>query len=119
MTLPAEMTSHAFVALDRRQRRREIAITILMFLVVFAAVYLSFGPSSGTQFSEPLDHTGALYLAITVLSTVGFGDITPESDLARIVVSIQMLLDLLVIGVVFRLIATAAKSGTRIRSALE
>ncbi len=98
---------------------RALAITIPMFLVVFAAVYLSFGPSSGNHFSEPLDHTGALYLAITIFSTVGFGDITPESDPARIVVSIQMLLDLVVIGVVVRLIATAAKSGTKIRSALE
>lgn len=185
-TVPADLSSNAFVALDRRQRRREIvstlvnamlasalvvaiyyliplddltsgqavlrlvagivafalilfwqlrhvaratfpllravralAVTIPMFLVVFAAVYLSFGPVSGTHFSERLDHTGALYLAITVLSTVGFGDITPLSNLARIVVSIQMLLDLVVLGVVVRLIATAAKSGTKIRSALE
>ena len=68
---------------------------------------------SPNHFSEPLDHTGALYLAITVFPTVGFGDITPESDLARIVVSIQMLLDLVVIGVVVRLLANAAKTGSR------
>ncbi len=98
---------------------RALAVTIPMFLVVFAAVYLSFGPVSGTHFSERLDHTGALYLAITVFSTVGFGDITPLSNPARIVVSIQMLLDLLVLGVVVRLIATAAKSGNKIRSFLE
>ena len=61
--------------------------------------------------SEPLNHTGALYLVITVFSTVGFGDITPKGDLARIVTSIQMLLDLVVIGAVVRLLTTAAKSG--------
>ena len=64
-----------------------------------------------TRFSEPLNHTGALYLVITVFSTVGFGDITPKGDLARIVTSIQMLLDLVVIGAVVRLLTTAAKSG--------
>jgi voltage-gated potassium channel len=53
----------------------------------------------------------ALYVAITVFSTVGFGDITPEGDLARIVMSIQMLLDLVVIGAVVRLLTTAAKTG--------
>ncbi len=90
-----------------------LAVTIPLFLVAFAAVYLSLSLGSPGHFSEPLDHTGALYLAITVFSTVGFGDITPESDLARIVVSIQMLLDLVVIGVVVRLLATAAKTGTR------
>ena len=63
------------------------------------------------HFSEPLDHTGALYLVITVFSTVGFGDITPESNGARIVISIQMLLDLIVIGAVVRLLVSAAKSG--------
>ena len=90
-----------------------LAVTIPLFLVVFAAVYLSLAQGSAAHFSEPLDHTGALYLAITVFSTVGFGDITPESELARIVVSIQMLLDLVVIGVVVRLLTTAAKTGTR------
>ena len=90
-----------------------LAVTIPLFLVAFAAVYLALSLGSPSHFSEPLDHTGSLYLAITIFSTVGFGDITPESDLARIVVSIQMLLDLVVIGVVVRLLATAAKTGTR------
>ena len=76
-----------------------LAVTIPFFLVVFAAVYLSLAEGSDAHFSQPLDHTGALYLAITIFSTVGFGDITPESELALIVVSIQMLLDLVVIGV--------------------
>ena len=79
--------------------------------MVFAIVYLSLSQSSATHFSEPLDHTGALYLVITVFSTVGFGDITPESDGARIVVSIQMLLDLVVLGAVVRLLVNVAKSG--------
>ncbi len=88
-----------------------LGLTIPLFLVVFATVYLSLSQSSTSHFSEPLDHTGALYLVITVFSTVGFGDITPETDGARIVVSIQMLLDLVVIGAVVRLLVNAAKSG--------
>jgi hypothetical protein len=74
-------------------------------------LYLSLSDATATNFSESLDHTGALYLAITVFSTVGFGDITPQSDLARIATSIQMLLDLVVIGAVVRLLTTAAKTG--------
>ena len=60
---------------------------------------------------EPLDHTGALYFAITIFSTVGFGDITPKTDLARIVASVQMLLDLVLLGTLVRLLVTAARSG--------
>ena len=88
-----------------------LGVTIPLFLVVFAIVYLSLSQSSTAHFSEPLDHTGALYLVITVFSTVGFGDITPETSGARIVVSIQMLLDLVVIGAVVKLLLNAAKSG--------
>jgi voltage-gated potassium channel len=88
-----------------------LGVTIPLFLVVFAIVYLSMSQSATTHFSEPLDHTGALYLVITVFSTVGFGDITPESGGARILVSIQMLLDLVVLGAVVRLLVNAAKSG--------
>ena len=88
-----------------------LGVTIPFFLLVFAALYLSLSQASTAHFSEPLDHTGALYLSITLFSTVGFGDITPESDLTRIVVSFQMLLDLVVIGAVVRLLAFAAKTG--------
>jgi hypothetical protein len=88
-----------------------LGVAIPLFLLVFAVVYLSLSESSTTRFSEPLNHTGALYLVITIFSTVGFGDITPKGDLARIVASIQMLLDLVVIGAVVRLLTTAAKSG--------
>lgn len=88
-----------------------LGVTIPLFLVIFAILYLSLSQASTTRFSEPLNHTGALYLAITVFSTVGFGDITPKGDLARIATSIQMLLDLVVIGAVVRLITTAAKTG--------
>jgi len=90
---------------------RALGVAIPLFLVVFAVLYLSLSQASATHFSEPLDHTGALYLVITVFSTVGFGDITPEGNLARISVSIQMLLDLVVIGAVVRLLTTAAKTG--------
>ncbi len=68
---------------------RALGVIIPVLLVVFAAVYLSLDEASTTHFSEPINHTGALYLTITVFSTVGFGDITPETDLARAIVSFQ------------------------------
>jgi hypothetical protein len=39
---------------------------------------------------------------------VGFGDITPKTDPARAVVTVQMLLDLVVIAVVAKLLLGAA-----------
>jgi voltage-gated potassium channel len=66
---------------------------------------------SGSDFSEPLNHTGALYLTVTIFSTVGFGDITPKADATRLMVSTQMILDLILLGVLIKLLTKAAKVG--------
>ena len=77
---------------------------------------MSLSHASAAMFTERLDHTRALYFTITVFSTVGFGDITRRADLARIIVSIQMLLDLVILGSVVRLLLNAAQIGlTRAR----
>jgi voltage-gated potassium channel len=87
-----------------------LGIVIVVFLVAFSAIYLAMSHAEELTFSQPLDHIKALYFTITIFSTVGFGDITPRSDVARLVVSAQMLLDLALIGVVVRLLFNVAKS---------
>jgi len=87
-----------------------LGIVVAVFLVAFSAIYLAMSHQSASTFTQPLDHTRALYLTITIFSTVGFGDITPRTDTARLVVSAQMLLDLVIIGAVVRLLFNAAKS---------
>jgi voltage-gated potassium channel len=88
-----------------------LAVLIPGFLLLFSTLYLSLSKTSASSFSEKLDHSSALYFAITVFSTVGFGDIVPKTDSARLVVSAQMLMDLVIIGVVVRALITAAKTG--------
>jgi hypothetical protein len=87
-----------------------LGIVIAVFLIGFSIVYLSMANGRPTTFTQSLDHTRALYFTITIFSTVGFGDITPKTDAARLVVAAQMLLDLAIIGVVVRMIFTAARS---------
>jgi voltage-gated potassium channel len=87
-----------------------VAVIFPLFLMVFASLYLALSHADSSAFRQELDHTRALYFAITVFSTVGFGDITPTTNTTRIIVSIQMLLDLVVIGVVVRLLIHAARS---------
>ena len=90
---------------------------IPLLLVVFAAVYYLTGLAQPDSFSEPLDKIGALYFTVTVFSTVGFGDITAKTDLARTLVTIQMLFNLVVIGLVAKVILGAVDVGQKKRSA--
>jgi hypothetical protein len=87
-----------------------LGIVIALFLCAFSGLYLGLSHNVRGDFSQPLDHIRALYFTITVFSTVGFGDIVPRTDTARLIVSAQMLLDLAIIGVVVRLLFNAARS---------
>lgn len=93
------------------------AVVIALFLVMLAGSYLALSHSASGSFSEPLTHTSSMYFTITVLGTVGFGDITPRTDLARALVSAQMLIDLGLIAAVARLFINAARSHSKPLSA--
>ncbi len=92
-----------------------LAVTTPFYLIVFAATYVLIGAADPGAFSEPLDRTSSLYFTVTVFATVGFGDIAAKTQLARIVVMVQMLLDLLILGIGLRLFLGAVKIGQRRR----
>src|SRR5262245_23546944 len=82
-------------------RAIEAAInTICVFIIVFSLCYLGLARSNPASFSEPLNHISAFYFTVTTLATVGFGDISAKSDIARLVVTVQMLLDLAIIAII-------------------
>ena len=97
--------------MPRLRAAEALGATIPFFLTLFAVVYLVLDHQHPHSFSEPLDHISALYFTITVFATVGFGDITPITHQTRLVVSVQMLLNLVVIGVVVKLMIGAAQRG--------
>jgi hypothetical protein len=94
-----------------------LASAIPLFLLLFAAAYLRIADADPGAFSEPLSRTDALYFTITVFSTVGFGDITPKTDLARVATMVQMLGDLLAVGLVLHVMVGAVKAGLQRRAA--
>jgi voltage-gated potassium channel len=99
--------------LPRVRAAEALGSAIPLFFTVFATTYLSMAVASQSTFSQPLNHTKALYFTVTVFATVGFGDITPRTDPARLLVTAQMLLDFLVLGVVARLLVQAANISLR------
>ena len=87
-----------------------VAVGVPMLLLVFASVYVQIETSQPNSFSETLSRTDALYFAVTVFSTVGFGDIAPKSELARIVTMSQMLTGLIVLGLVAKVVFGAVQT---------
>ena len=90
---------------------QSLASTTPLFLLLFASTYFIMSLDDSGTFSEALTRSDALYFVVTVFSTVGFGDISPRGDAARLVVAAQMLLDLGVLGVGIQVILGAAKRG--------
>ena len=84
-------------------------VAVPFYVLTFAATYFVIAAAGAGNFAAPLSRTDALYFTVTVLSTVGFGDITPESEFARVVVTVQMIANLVLIGVGLRTLLGAAQ----------
>ncbi len=83
--------------------------TGILLLAIFANIYVGISLADPAAFTEVLTPFSAMYFALTVLATVGFGDIAPNTVQARGVAMAQMVLNLVFIGVVVRVFASAAK----------
>jgi hypothetical protein len=94
-----------------------VASSAPLFLLLFAATYYTMDRSSADSFNaRAFTRTDSLYFTTTVFSTVGFGDITPTSQIARIVVTLQMVLDLIVLGLGVRVFVGAVRMGRERRA---
>jgi voltage-gated potassium channel len=88
-----------------------LAILLPAYLLIFARIYLSTSLTHASAFSQPLTAASALYFTVSVFASVGFGDIVAHTDSVRLLVTVQMLLNLVVFGVVIRLVVSAARRG--------
>jgi voltage-gated potassium channel len=92
---------------------RAVVIGVSTLLVVFAAIYSVISNGQPDSFSEPLNRTDALYFTVTVFATVGFGDIAPRTDLARIVTMVQMITGLIAVGLLGKIVFAAMQKALR------
>ena len=86
-----------------------LAFTAPVYVLLFATTYFVMEHTASSSFTEALTRTDALYFSVTTIATVGYGDIAAKSESARLVVTVQMLLDLLLLGLVVRLFLNAVK----------
>jgi voltage-gated potassium channel len=88
-----------------------LMVVVPLFILLFATTYFIMSDADDSNFAEPLSRSDALYFTVTVFATVGFGDISPKSESARLLTSGQMILDLIILGAGVRIILNAVQRG--------
>jgi voltage-gated potassium channel Kch len=91
---------------------RALAVTVPLYLLLFAATYFVMASADSENFStQGLTRLDTLYFTVTIFATVGFGDISPTSQVARLLVMVQMILNLLILGVGIQVFLGAVQRG--------
>lgn len=93
-----------------------LIIGIVLFISIFATAYYLLSLTNGSSFTESLDHFTAYYYTVTVLATVGFGDVTPLTTVARSLTMIQMFLGLGIVAVAVRILTRAVRTSAAHRN---
>ncbi|MCB7138213.1 potassium channel family protein [Cellulosimicrobium marinum] len=99
---------------DEPSVRVQSVVGLLLPLVAFFAFtyYLM-----ADQFVGIETRTDALYFAMVTLGTVGYGDVHPVGDAAKIVTMIQIVVDLVVVGVLVSVATGRARARAQLRAA--
>lgn len=87
----------------------EALVQLLSMLVIgFAGVYFAMN-HAGNQLVGLETRVDAVYFTVVTLATVGFGDVHPVGQSARAVVTLQIVFNLLFLGVAVRAFTRAAR----------
>lgn len=78
--------------------------TLYLLVFFFAAVYYGLSLTSG-QLNGVATKIDALYFSATIVTTVGFGDITAVGQAGRVIVTTQMIFDLVYLGIAIRMLS--------------
>jgi voltage-gated potassium channel len=74
-----------------------LLVALVGGVVLFALIDYLVAVSRPDQFHDLRTKTDALYFAVTTLATVGYGDVHATGQLARVVVTVQQVYNLVVI----------------------
>lgn len=94
-------------------RLESLLVLIYLTVLVFAITYFAIADASSSQFVGLETKTDSLYFTMTTLSTVGMGDIYPSGQLARALVSVQIVFNLVFVALLVHTFTNRFQRGRR------
>jgi len=81
-----------------------VSISFPLLILLFASTYYAMDQTTPESFNESISRVDAIYMTVTIFSTVGFGDLVATTEAARVAVTIQMVVNMALIGVVAKVL---------------
>jgi len=85
-------------------RIQRLLVALYLLVLGFALLYAITSAVAPEQFAGLANRTDALYFSVTTTATVGFGDVHAAGTPARLMVTVQMLFNLIYIGTALRIL---------------
>lgn len=86
-----------------------IALFSTVLIIGFASMYFVLATHVSGEIDGIETKIDALYFTVTTAATVGFGDITADGQVARLIVTLNMVFNIVALGATVRLVSWAAR----------
>jgi len=98
---------------EKRLRLSHLLLALELVVVIFAVGYYGIAVRMPGEFSGLATRLDALYFSLTTVATVGYGDISAAGQLARLLVSVQLVFNLVFVAALVGLFQGRVRSGTK------
>lgn len=98
---------------EKRLRLSHLLLALELVVVIFALCYYGVAVRMPGEFSGLATRLDALYFSLTTVATVGYGDISAAGQLARLLVSVQLVFNLVFVAALVSLVQGRVRSGAR------
>lgn len=95
---------------DADIRVDSLALAIVLAILLFALTYYTVDTAEPGEFSGLKTRIDALYFSLTVATTTGFGDVSAQGQLARILVSVQLVFNIVILATAAPLLTRTIRS---------
>jgi voltage-gated potassium channel len=93
-----------------------LVMSIVLVVIVFAHAFFVLDTNDPSQIVGMSTRLDALYFAMTTLTTVGTGDVHAAGQVARALVLVQMVFNVVFVATTFTLVSSRVREGAQTRA---